>query len=382
MIAVISLNKKGDVIAEKIAENMPIDLYSKNEIKDFNINNITRDVMEKYEAVVFLASTGIAVRSIAPYIKSKEIDPAVIVIDVFGEYVISLLSGHLGGANVLSLKISELIGAIPVITTATDILKVKAPDIIAMENNLIIDNFKDAKEISALLLDERNVAFIDQENKIPVPEKYINLGDMAEAHEYIDEKNILNNTKHNFGSVEGNHNNTDVSTEGCSNNLDTAFKKKNIKFQSFNGIVYVTDKAKMYSLDKWSNLKKLKLVRKDIVLGIGCKKNYPPKIMIKQVCQKLEELNIDKRSVKYVATVEIKKDENAILALNQFLNSELRIFTKDDIREIQYKYEGSDFVEKSIGIRVVCEPCVELCGAQILGEKLSRFGMTLCVGKI
>ena len=328
-IAVISLNKKGDIIAERIAESILIDLYSKTEIKDFNINNITKEVMEKYEAVVFLSSTGIAVRSIASYIKSKDIDPAVIVIDVLGKYVISLLSGHLGGANALSLKLSKLIGAVPVITTATDILKVKAPDIIAMENNLIIDSLKDAKEISALLVDGKKVAFIDEENEIPVPEGYV----------------ITN-------------------------------------FEDLQGIVYVTYKIKLNNFEKFTDLKKLKLIRKNIVLGIGCKKNYPAEKMIEQVCEKLKELNIDKRAVKYVVTVEIKKDEKAILELNKFFNAELRIFTKDAIREVQHKYKGSDFVEKSIGIRAVCEPCVELCDSTLLTEKLSLSGMTLCVGRI
>lgn len=351
-IAVISLNKKGDIIADKISKDIAIELYSKTEIKSFNVNNITRELMEKYEAVIFLSSTGIAVRSIAPYIKSKDKDPAVIVIDVLGKYVVSLLSGHLGGANALTLKLSKLIGAEPVITTATDILKVKAPDIIAAENNLIIDSLKAAKEISALLVDEKKVALVDDENEISVPKGYVSLGDIAGAYEFIDEEvdKVLNYSL----------------------------------LEKINGIVYVTDKAKVPSLkeDTCITLRKLKLIRKDIVLGIGCKKNYPPEIMLELVCTILEELNIDKRAVKYIATVEIKKNEKAILELNKFLKAELKIFTKDEIREVQYKYKGSDFVEKSIGIRAVCEPCVELCRGTLLTEKISLSGMTLCVGKI
>lgn len=351
-IAAISLNKRGDIIAENIAKGITVDLFSKTKIKEFNINNITKEVMDKYEAVIFLSSTGIAVRSIAPYIKSKDKDPAVIVIDVLGKYVISLLSGHLGGANALSLKLSEIIGALPVITTATDILKVKAPDIIAVENNLIIDSLKDAKEISALLVDGKKVAFVDEENKIDLPKGYSGLQDKLESYILM--------------------------------NLDKALIQNYSSLEKVNGIVYVTDKTNVsgFNKAKYDNLKKLKLIRKDIVLGIGCKKNYLPEKMIQQVCEKLEELNIDKRAVKYVATVEIKKDEKAILELNKELKAELKIFTREAIKKVQHKYKGSNFVEKSIGIRAVCEPSVELCKANLLTEKMSLHGMTLCIGKI
>ncbi|AGK96209.1 cobalt-precorrin 5A hydrolase [Clostridium pasteurianum] len=358
-IAVISLNNKGDIIAERIGKSIDIDLYSKTKIKEFNINNITKELMKEYEAVIFLSSTGIAVRSIAPYIKSKDIDPAIIVIDVLGKYVISLLSGHLGGANALSIKLAEIVGALPVITTATDILKVKAPDIIALENNLIIDSLKDAKEISALLVDGKKVAFVDDKNEIDLPEGYINLEDKLESYRLMNSDD---------------HSNCRLHTK------EVSLKKEK---EQINGIVYVTDKAKIQGFNKaeYNNQKKLKLIRRDVVLGIGCKKNYPAEKMIEQVCEKLEELNIDKRAVKYVATVEIKKDEKAILELNKALKGELKIFTREAIRKVQHKYKGSDFVEKSIGIRAVCEPCVELCGGILLTEKLSISGMTLCVGK-
>ncbi|MFT8314576.1 MAG: cobalt-precorrin 5A hydrolase [Clostridium sp.] len=359
-IAVISLNKKGDIIAANIAKVITVDLYSKTKVQNFNIKDITRELMEKYEAVVFLSSTGIAVRSIAPYIKAKDVDPAVIVIDILGKYVISLLSGHLGGANALSMKLAEIVGALPVITTATDILKIKAPDIIAVENNLIIDNLKDAKEISALLVDGRKVAFVDDKNEINLPKGYINLKDKLESYRLM---------------------NSDDDSDCRLHTKEVSLKKEK---EQINGIVYVTDKSKIQDFSKaeYDNLKKLKLIRRDVVLGIGCKKNYPAEKMIEQVCEKLEELNIDKRAVKYVTTVEIKKDEKAILELNKALKGEMKVFTREAIMKVQHKYKGSDFVEKSIGIRAVCEPCVELCGGTLLTEKLSLSGMTLCVGRI
>lgn len=130
-IAVISVTKAGDVISEKLKNKLDIDLYSKETIKDFSIRQVAKKAMEEYKAVVFISSTGIAVRAIAEHIKAKDKDPAVLVIDSSGKFVISLLSGHLGGANELTLEISEILNSTPVITTATDNMGITAPDMIA-----------------------------------------------------------------------------------------------------------------------------------------------------------------------------------------------------------------------------------------------------------
>ena len=86
------------------------------------------------DALVFVSSCGIAVRSIASLVSSKMTDPAVLVIDECGKLVISLLSGHVGGANDLTREIASMIGAVPVITTATDLHEVFAADLFAKKN--------------------------------------------------------------------------------------------------------------------------------------------------------------------------------------------------------------------------------------------------------
>lgn len=125
----------------------------------------------------------------------------------------------------------------------------------------------------------------------------------------------------------------------------------------------------------------LKLIRKDIILGIGCRKNYNSAKMLKQVEEVLHEYNIDKRAIKCVTTVEVKREEKAIIDLSMTLKCPFEIWGLQEIKEIQHKYLGSDFVEKTIGIRAVSEPCVELSGGKFLYPKLSIEGMTLCIGK-
>ena len=118
-----------------------------------------REGFEGCDALVFVGATGIAVRYIAPYVRSKDRDPAVVCVDERGRFCIPLLSGHLGGANRLAGMIAEGIGAVPVITTATDINGVFAVDTFAKDNDLRIGSLEAAKEVSAALLRGDAVCF-------------------------------------------------------------------------------------------------------------------------------------------------------------------------------------------------------------------------------
>ena len=104
--------------------------------------------------------------------------------------------------------------------------------------------------------------------------------------------------------------------------------------------------------------------------------------MKQTVIRMLKQYNIDIRAIKSIATVNVKKDELAIKALVDYFKCQLKIFTIDDIKKVQHKFCGSDFVEKTIGARAVCEPCVELSGANIIINKMKLDGMTLCIGEV
>ena len=131
----------------------------------------TKERFAEAEALVFVSSCGIAVRAVAPYLKGKDKDPAVIVADERGLSVISLLSGHIGGANELTLRIAEAIGARPVITTATDVNGITPPDSWAVKNNCAIENLPAAKRVAAELLSGHavGVAVTDELQPAPYP---------------------------------------------------------------------------------------------------------------------------------------------------------------------------------------------------------------------
>ncbi|MDD4601895.1 MAG: cobalamin biosynthesis protein CbiG, partial [Negativicutes bacterium] len=130
-LAIISVTNKGALLAEKLAHSLTADstVFQKtgrNPIKaDYvfsNLRDLVADSFNQYDGLIFIMATGIVVRVIAPFVNDKRFDPAVVVIDDSGQYAISLLSGHIGGANELTEQISSAIGAKAVITTATDIV--------------------------------------------------------------------------------------------------------------------------------------------------------------------------------------------------------------------------------------------------------------------
>ena len=237
-IAVISVTTAGDKISDEIKKYFSVDLYSKNNVEGFKLKDAAKKAMSNYKAVVFISSTGIAVRAISSYIKSKDKDPAVIVIDSSCKFVISLLSGHLGGANELTCKLASILKAVPVITTATDNIGVKAPDVFAKENGLLINDLKDAKYIAALLVEGKKIGFIDEDKLLDAP-------------------------------------------KGYSSNLD-----------NIEGLLYITNKYKV-SEENFKSIKTLKLIRKNVVLGIGCRKNFDFHQMVETV-KKLQKLRYAK----------------------------------------------------------------------------------------
>lgn len=327
-LAAVSVTRQGDNIAKKLSETLKITLYSSYNNKNFKLKSVCEELMNTVDGIIFISSTGIAVRGIAPFLKGKDKDPAVVVVDCESRFAISLAGGHLGGANELALRVSEILKATPVITTATDSMGIDAPDMIAKDNKLIIDDMKIAKDIAAKLVDKAKVGFLDDENKISMPKGYV------------------------------------VPSEGIK------------------GIVTVSNKINVDNVSQVESLIHLKLIRKNIILGMGCRKDVDKDKVKNFIVDTLRKYNIDLRSVKMISTVEVKKHEKALISLSEFLNCPMEIHSLKEIEAIEHKYKGSDFVKKSIGVRAVCEPCVELSGGELLTDKLSFEGITLCIGKV
>ena len=330
MIGIVCPSPKGAEIAFKLQKSLNANLYLKAN-NDFKLATAARKAMEECDGIIFISSTGIAVRAIAPYIQSKDKDPGVVVVDLSCRYAINILSGHLGGGNELTINVAEILGAEPVITTATDRMNIIGPDMLAKNNDLIISDMKMAKEIAALLVDNKIVGIKDDYNLIQ----------MSKGYERIDE----------------------------------------VKENS----IWITNKIKSTEEDENENIdysKVLKLIKQDIVLGIGCRRNTPFEKLKKFIEESLIKYNIHKQAVSKIVSVDVKKDEQGIIELAEYLGCPFITFTREEIKTVQDKYEGSPFVLKTLGITGVCEPSVDLAGAQIIEGKIKHEGMTLAIGQL
>ena len=159
--AVWVITPNGINLAGKLFQNLSaLDVYVSQKISETAFPSLTFQSLseslarsfDQYTGHIFIMSTGIVVRMIAPLIRCKTSDPAVVVVDDLGKHAVSLLSGHLGGANVLTQKVAQIIGANPVITTATDVNNVPAVDVLAKEKKLFIENPNAIKTINMALL--------------------------------------------------------------------------------------------------------------------------------------------------------------------------------------------------------------------------------------
>lgn len=152
-VRLISFTAPGRALAERLAAALD------GEVNDgLTLHEWTARAFTEADALIFVGAAGIAVRAIAPHVRHKSLDPAVIVVDEGGSFAVPILSGHLGGANDLARKIAELIGAVPVITTATDVRGVFAVDEWAKRQNLYVSNPERIKLVSGKILAGENIS--------------------------------------------------------------------------------------------------------------------------------------------------------------------------------------------------------------------------------
>ena len=174
--AIAAFTHKGVNLALRLAEFLEARVFAPERfsrdgvnIIDGHLSDWAGKMFREVSALIFVSACGIAVRSVAPHVKDKMNDPAVVVVDEGGRFVIPLLSGHIGGANDLARKIAGFLNAVPVITTATDVNNLVAVDEWAVKNDCLIENPGAVKNISGSLLEGHRVGVAVTHENIPVP---------------------------------------------------------------------------------------------------------------------------------------------------------------------------------------------------------------------
>lgn len=331
-MAIISVSDKGKDLALKIKQKLDDDstiikceLYHKNVKKYFPL------LFNEYDAIVAIMASGILIRSIAPLVESKITDPAVINIDDNANFVISTLSGHLGGANELAMRISKLIGATPVITTSTDVNKKLGIDVLAKDLYLSIDNTKEILYFNKAILEGREISFTVNPNK----------------------------------------------------NFDYFFQYLNNNTLEINLSIYYSSKIDTDEIYVQLDEHEMILKEKKIVVGIGCRRGKECEKIYEGFKKSLDDLNILPSRVNLLASAEIKKDEEGILQLSNKLNipvefveiDKLRLFESNDVIK-------SNFVYSKFGIYGVCEPSALIMAgfdSRLIYKKTSYDGVTISV---
>lgn len=261
------------------------------------------------DAIIFVGATGIAVRAIAPFICGKAVDPAVLVIDEAGRYVISLLSGHLGGANALARTAASLIEAEPIITTATDAESAFAVDTFAKENGFLLTDLRKAKEVSAKVLRGEKLRIysdIPMERFVQRPARHE--AELVSAQE-IDRADIV--------------------------------------------ISYRTHILK--PAEKSSQAIGLRLIAKRVHVGLGARKGVTQAEVAAAVATCLEDAGIDPRAVAALASIDLKKQEAGILAYSYESGVPFVTYTAEELRTVEGAFAGSSFVQSVTGVANVCE---------------------------
>lgn len=297
-------------------------------------------LFEQYDGLICIMATGIVVRSIAPHLKSKTTDPAVIVLDEQGTHVISLLSGHLGGANALTEQVADICNGSAVITTASDVTETLAVDTLAQFLNCSITDMKKAKEVTALMVSGEAVDILLDDRSAQAMKRQ------------PDGRLQLRGRKlppHIRGWTSWEHMRSEVKGRIILQVGDTPVPK-----------------------DDSNRTILCQLVYRDITAGIGCRKGIDPERLWLALHEACRMAKVSVLRVGSMATVEIKAQEPALLEVAKRLAVPVQIISYDDIRVQASQFEGSDFVEQTIGVRAVAEPC----GFLGSGKGKKRLGKT------
>lgn len=166
-VAIVCITKNGINISKRIKEKIPsASIYAQSKHKDSsdgiiwfekNTKIMIEEIFKEYESIICIFSLGAVIRLISNLLKDKKTDPAVIVIDDKANFVISTLSGHLGGANSLTKSIADILNSTPVITTAADVNETIAVDLLGSEFKWHIENFENVTKISAFMVNEEKI---------------------------------------------------------------------------------------------------------------------------------------------------------------------------------------------------------------------------------
>ena len=307
------------------------------------IGDFIKDNYDKVDAIVAVMATGITIRAVAPYIESKLSDPAIIGVDAPGKFVISLLSGHYGGANDLTKIIAKGIGATPVITTASDSMGKQSVDELAKLLHLTIENPKSLAPVNAAIVnDERIVLVMVEDVKIS-----------TELVEGFEVKRV--------------------------DNVEEAVKV----VESYDaGAIVAKEALKFNEISKPCTV----LRAKSIVVGLGCRKESCCDHLVEAVNVALKTARLPAERIDKFVSADIKRDSAAMLDAAKLFGVPLEFLSVDTLRSLSHPDLSPDskLVQEKIGVGGVCERAALIIAGKnssLILKKIKLNGTTVAIAE-
>lgn len=282
------------------------------------------EYFEQVDAIVFVTASGIAVRSVAEHLTHKSKDPAIVCMDECSKHVISLVSGHAGGANALTQMLADVMWATPVITTATDVEGQFSIDDYAREHNLVVTDWAKAKAISAeVLATGAKPVRVNEAEVLQEEEKYA-CGICKEQK----------STGIDMGKIEN---------DGCENGIDV----QRLQIGSYQVVITPQD----VSVDAQT----LQLIPRCIVAGVGCKKGMPVDKIEHAVQEAFAKAGLRMEALCAVASIDLKKEEAGLLEFCETRKVPFEAYTAEELQAVSGTFSASEFVTGVTGVDNVCE---------------------------
>ena len=316
---------------------------------------------EASDALLFVGAAGIAVRAIAPHVASKATDSAVVAIDEAGRFAVPLLSGHLGGANELAQTVARAAGAIPVITTATDVRGVWAVDTWARRAGLAVSNPEAIKRVSARLLSGGRVAlYSDMPISGQPPEGVDIASDRARADIVVSP----------FAGANAGASVRAAETTGGV--VPPRVSGGPAGGRATRGGVGASRPAP----------EPLRLVVPCIVAGIGFRRGACAEAIGEAFRLACGQAGISPSAVREAATIDVKAHEEGLLAFCRARNIPLATYSAKELSQVEGSVSPSDFVRATVGVDNVCERAALADGGKLIFPKFAHGGVTVAFSKV
>lgn len=305
-----------------------------------SVRQALQSAFQEHHALVCIMASGIVVRDLAPLLRSKHTDPAVVVVDEQGKFAVSLLSGHKGGANRLARRVAGLLGGVPVLTTASDVQGLPAVDLLGRDQGWIIRRGEQLTALSAALVNGEPVGVVQESG--------------SEAW------------------------------------WPNPLPPNLTRYPSFDALASAAPSAAIIITHRLVPEAVLKAVPRSVVyhppclvVGVGCNRNTPAAEINTAIRQTLSGAGLDRHSIAEIATIEDKADEAGLLAVCKEQNWPLRVFSRQEMAAVTNVPNPSEWAQRVLGVAGVAEPAALLAAnaTTLLVQKRKFENVTVAVAQ-